>query len=482
MLILPFWSGPKGAKAAAAFEGLTSHIAPALQTGDFTAEEKSSLLLYSKGSLEPRIYLLGLGKAEKLNAQLLRNAYGEAVKLCHKKKIKKVNLLLPTLTEVRGLPAEECIRAISEGVLLANYKYEQLHSVKEETSLVKSVQLVGIAPKLMKQVQELQVIAEGVYLARNLINGSAHTITPSYLAKVAEEIADSSKDVEVTVFDRKRILQQKMGLLAAVAAGASEEPRFIILSYKGRPKVKDHTVVIGKGITYDTGGLNLKPTGSMETMRTDMSGAACALAVLSIVTTLKLPVNVTAVIPSTENAIDAKSYKPGDVYTAYDGTTVEIGNTDAEGRLALADAISYSIKELEPTRMIDFATLTGSAVIALGNQVAALFSNNQALADSLLKASEKSGESLWQLPLYIPYEEQLKSKIADLSNCGGRPAGAITAALFLHHFVTKNIPWAHVDIAGTAYQEKELNVLLPKNAVGFGVRFMIDFLKSLTHS
>jgi leucyl aminopeptidase len=283
--------------------------------------------------------------------------------------------------------------------------------------------------------------------------------------------------VKATVFDKKRIQKEKMGLLLAVNQGSSIDPAFIILEYKGNPKSKDHTVVVGKGVTYDTGGLNLKPTGSMETMKCDMSGAACALGTIHAAASLGLKVNLTAVIPSTDNSIDSKSYKPGDVYSSYLGKTVEIGNTDAEGRLILADALAYASKNLKPTRMINFATLTGACVIALGEETSGLMSNNDPLAESISRAGNETFERAWRLPLFEEYKSQLDSDIADISNTGGREAGTITAALFLQEFVG-NTPWAHLDIAGTAYLKKSRRYH-PKNGTGVGVRLMIQLLENL---
>jgi len=241
-----------------------------------------------------------------------------------------------------------------------------------------------------------------------------------------------------------------MGLLLAVNRGSSQDPAFIILRYQGDRKLKEHTVFLGKGITFDTGGLNIKQTGQMETMKCDMAGAAAVLGLFRAVAGLGMRVNITGVIASTENAIGPLSYKPGDVYTSHSGKTVEIVNTDAEGRLILADALSYATQHLHPTAMIDLATLTGSVVIALGEEVTGLFSNHRKLAKKLSDAGLVSGERLWELPTYPEYKEQLRSSIADLKNSGGRKAGWITAALFLQEFVG-DVPWAHLDIAGTAY-------------------------------
>ena len=315
-------------------------------------------------------------------------------------------------------------------------------------------------------------------MARDLINGNADIITPQYLAQTARKIAQKFPAVKATVFDLKKIEKEEMGLFLAVARGSSVEPAFIILSYKGFAGSKDHTLLIGKGVTFDTGGLNIKTASSMLTMREDMSGAAAVLSTIAVAAALNLKLNVTAVVAATENAIDAKSYKPGDVYKGYGGITVEIGDTDAEGRLTLADALAYSAQHLKPTRMIDLATLTGSIVIALGEGMSGLFCNDETLANRLLAASQQTAETLWRMPLYAPYKEQLKSDIADLRNIGGRPAGPITAALFLQEFV-QNIPWAHIDIAGTAFGNKERGYW-PKNGVGFGVRLLINFLQNLS--
>lgn len=477
LLVFPFWKHGQKVSPAAVMDTFAPILKVPVDAGDFEGKVGETILLYSKGGKEKRLLLLGLGKQDEVSVETYRRAYSDLAKLCQTMRIAKVSIVLPTLSKLHGDGATECLTGISEGLLLTNYRFENLHSVKEETVLLKSVQFIGVTPKRMEIVEEAQTIAEGVYLARDLTNGNAHEVTPEYLAQVAKKIAAKHAACKVTILDRAQIIKEKMGLLAAVSSGSAVEPRFIVLSYKGNPRSKEHTVIIGKGITYDTGGLNLKPTGSMETMRDDMSGGGVALATLATVANLGLKVNVTAVVPSTENAITDKSFKPGDVYTAHDGTTVEIGNTDAEGRLVLADAISYTQKYLEPTCIIDFATLTGAMVVALGNGIAGFFTDDDTLAQRLLDSSHATHESLWRMPLFAPYEEKLKSEIADICNIGGRPAGSITAALFLKHFVNKKLPWAHIDIAGTAFLDKEFGYW-PKNGVGFGVRLMINFLSS----
>lgn len=477
LIVLPFWQGQKKAKPAAPLSTFSTLVKTPLETLDFTGKEGETLLLYTKGTKEKRCMLIGLGKEEKITIDGLRLAYSQVAKECQKRGISKINLLLPLLVELRNLTPEACLKGIAEGILLTNYVWEKLATLDEETVLLKSVVLIGLIPKLLDPVRHCEAIAEGVYFARDLINGNADVITPLYLGESAKQIAKKFPNITVHVHDRQWIEREKMGLFAAVSRSSANEPAFIILNYQGHPSSKDHTVLIGKGVTYDTGGLNLKPTGSMETMRDDMSGAAAVLATVAVAASMKLKHNITAVVAATENAIDSKSYKPGDVYTALSGKTVEIGNTDAEGRLTLADALTYSIKKLKPTRLIDLATLTGAMVVALGEGIAGLFSNQDKLAEQLLASSMRSGETLWRMPLYPPYKELLKSDIADIRNVGGKGAGSITAALFLEEFV-EGLPWAHLDIAGTAFGSKERGYR-PKNGVGFGVRLLIDFFQKL---
>lgn len=476
LIILPFWERQKKAKAAALIGPFESQVTPPIEAGDFKGKEGEMLLVYLTGAKEKRCLLLGLGHEEKLTVEKLRRALSNVVKECQRKGLSRINILLPHIAELRGITVEECLEGIAEGILLTNYRWEKLVAVDEETVLLKSVTLIGIRPEALRTVKTSEAIAEGVYFARDLINGNADIITPHYLAEAARKIAKKFSKVEATVHDKAWIEREKMGLLFAVGRGSPHEPAFIIVKYKGNPRSKDHTVLIGKGITFDTGGLNLKSSG-METMRDDMSGAAAVLATVATAASLDLKLNITAVVAAAENAIGGKSYKPGDVYQAYSGVTVEIGNTDAEGRLTLADALAYSVKNLKPTRMIDFATLTGSIVVALGEELSGLFCNNNHLVDQLMEASARTAEHLWRMPLFKSYKELIKSDIADLKNVGGRPGGPITAALFLQEFV-KDVPWAHIDIAGTAFSSKERGYW-PKNGVGFGVRLAVEFLRSI---
>lgn len=477
-IFLPFWQKGGVAKPAASLEEFEHATKLPIATKDFKAKSGEIVQIFEKSPLEKRVFLLGLGKEESLSPENLRVSYAEVTKLCAKKGITKVNLLLPHVADLRGITLDAALKAIGEGLLLTNYDWTHATNTEDKKTLLKEIAFIGVLPKALTLLEEIKQIAEGVHLARDLINGNADSITPAYLAQSSISLSKRFPSIKLTLFDKEKILDHGLRLIYAVGRGAMHDPYFIQMSYQGNPRSKDHTAIIGKGITFDTGGINLKPSGSIETMRDDMSGAATVLAVMGIIAALGLKVNVTGVIPTCENAIGSKSFKPGDVYKSYLGKTVEIKDTDAEGRLILADALSYSAKNLSCTRMIDFATLTGSVVVALGDDMAGLFSNDDKLAELLLSASHSTNEPLWRLPLYSPYKESLKSDIADLKNVGGRPGGSIKAALFLEEFVGA-ISWAHIDIAGPAFSNKERGYL-PKNGVGFGVRLMIEFFKQLS--
>jgi len=477
VVVVPFWKGKHGPEAAIEEIGvLRKALAPSLSSHDFKGKEEELLVIYEDGEYEKRIALLGLGERDKVTVERLRRAYAPITKFALKKRLKSLNVPLPVC---EAIPNEGVIQGVLEGLLLPNYSFHALkhESVKEDPpTLVEKISLIGAGKKEMELAKTIETVCQGIYLTRDLVNGNADDVTPQYLAKVAVGLAKSHKSVKTTVLDKKQIVKEKMGLLLAVNRGSDLDPVFMTISYRGNPKSDDHTVVVGKGITFDTGGLNLKSTG-METMKDDMSGAAIVLGVMGVVAELGLKVNVTGVIASTDNAIDAKSYKPGDVYQGHSGKTVEIGNTDAEGRLILADALSYTVKHLKPTRIIDFATLTGAMGIALGTEAAGLFTNNDVLADLLLRAGTETGERLWRMPMFEEYRELLKSDVADIKSTGGRLGSSILAAQFLQDFIGKT-PWAHIDIAATAFSA-EGRRYYPRFSTGIGVRLIIALLQNL---
>jgi leucyl aminopeptidase len=480
LLVVPFWKGKKEAELACDFQAILEQVLLPIKSGDFQGKEKEAILLYLKGEPESRILLLGLGEEDNVTVESLRRAAKCVTRLCQKFKLKEINFILP---QSKRLDATSITRGVTEGIFLANYRFEQLkgkESLKEDaTTLLEKVTLFGGDSKSFEAAIHSEALSLGVNLARDLVNGNADDVTPQHLGQVAKSLAKKYKEVKAMVHDKKWIEKEKMGLLLAVNQGSHREPAFIVVEYKGDPKSKDTTVVVGKGITYDTGGLNLKPTGSMETMKCDMSGAAAALGTILCCAELKIKKNVTAVIASTENPIGPSSYKPGDVVTSYLGKTVEIGNTDAEGRLILADAVAWACKNLKPSRMIDFATLTGAVVVAIGDEMSGLFTTNEALRDQFIEAGNQTYDRVWPLPLHEDYKDLLKSDIADMNNCGtARMAGATVGAIFIQAFVDEKIPWAHCDIAGTAFLKSDKRYL-PKHATGVGVRLMIQFLENL---
>lgn len=476
VFVVPFFKVKGKLQWPKQLDGKKSDYDAPIAAGDFKGCDAEISLLYSK-NLEPRVMLLGLGEAELATVESLRRAFSSLVRAAAQQKLKSLNVLVPL---VPSLSEEDVLRGVAEGVLLANYTYSGQKNVseKDSSSLLESVNLITASKAAHKVVDKAESICEGVYFARDLINGNADDVTPEYLSQVAVGLSKKHPKIHTTIFDKKKLEKEGFGLILAVSRGSNRDPVMIVAEYKGNPKDKKATVLVGKGVTYDTGGLNLKPTGSMETMKCDMGGAAVVLGVLDVAAQLNLKQNITVVVPAVENSISALSYKPGDVYKSYSGKSVEIGNTDAEGRLILADALAYAVKKLNPKEIIDVATLTGAIEIALGNECSGLFCNNDVLADALLRSGCSTYERVWRMPIFEEYRELLRSEIADISNHGGRAGGAITAALFLKEFIDENIPWAHLDIAATAYL-KDKKRYHPKSGTGIGVRLLIEMIESL---
>lgn len=477
LLVVPFWKTNQKIQIAYDTDALHKILSAPLAAHDFHAKEGETMVLYVSGQPEKRIVLLGLGVQSSLTVEKLRRSYAVVTKLCQKHKWEEINLCLPKCS---SMAQEDLVQGVTEGLLLPNYVFTSLknHSIKDDKPVVLTkATLVEGSKADLEIAKKCATVMESVNFARDLVNGNADDVTPQHLAAVAKGLEKTCKHVKTTVFDKKRIEKEKMGLLLAVNRGSNLEPAFIIISYKGNPKSSDHTVIVGKGVTYDTGGLLIKSRGGMETMKDDMAGAAAAMGVIHAISSLGLKANVTAVIPATENSVDSRSYKPGDVYASYSGKTVEIVDTDAEGRLILADALAYAVKNLKPSRIVDIATLTGSMMVALGEEATGLLSNNDVLADLIARAGSQTGERVWRMPLYDDYRDPLKSDIADLKNTGGRFGGAIIAAMFLKDFIGE-VPWAHLDIAGTAFYS-DAKRYWPKYGTGVGVRLLVSLLESL---
>jgi leucyl aminopeptidase len=442
----------------------------AVAAARFRGREGQANVLPLQGPRRQAIALVGLGAEARLDLDAWRRAAGHARHLAAAVGAGRVAIAFG------AHPVDSThFAAVVEGFQLAGYRFGKYKSENETPVDVTELVLVAADPPAEKTLTALwgsvDVMLAGVTLARDLVNEPAAVKTPTYLANLAKELGKEA-GIDVEVWDPKRIAAEKLAGLVAVARGSNEEPRFLRLRYKGKG-AKRRIALVGKGITFDSGGLSLKPAKSMETMKCDMAGAAAVLGTMMALGRLGLAVDVDAFIPITENLPGGKAQKPGDVIRFRNGKTVEVLNTDAEGRLVLADALTLAA-DTKPDAIIDLATLTGACMVALGTQVAGLFANDQALADRLLAVATETGESLWQLPLVTEYKDDIKSAVADLKNIGGGHAGSITAALFLQEFVGTT-PWVHLDIAGPAFLEKAL-AYAPKGGTGFGVRTLLRYL------
>lgn len=476
VMVVPVWQETK--KPIIACEG--KEFEPLakfpIDEGDFRGKEGETLLLYRDKGKERRVLLLGLGNKKPCLPDTIRRAYAMAVRAARGKRMKSVNFLLP---ESELIGREMVCKAVIEGVLMTNYSFDQLKGTgtkEEKNPLLQSVCFCGLGKGEDELLKKTQVVVEAVNFVRDLVNSNADDKRSDTLKQMAKEFEKKHAHVKTTILDKKALEKEKMGLMLAVGKGASVDPALIILEYMGDPKSKEKIAIVGKGITYDTGGLNIKVSGTgMETMKSDMAGSAIALGIIQAASRLKLKVNLVSALAVAENAIGPDSYKPGDVFRSRSGKTVEITNTDAEGRLVLADAVSYIEDHYAPVQMIDFATLTGGIIIALGEEASGLFSNDDRLARGIERAAERTHERVWRMPLYPEYKEYLKSPIADLKNSGPRKASSASGALFIEQFV-KSVPWAHLDIAGTAYLS-ESGGYHTTLATGVGIRLLVDFLE-----
>ncbi len=449
----------------------------AIADAGFTGKAEESLTTVAG---EPKkITLLGIGKQEAITIRILRTALYSVAKMAKKQRDRNIIVVLPY--SVAKLDADATTRVAAAALSGSDYKYDTYITKKEDKSLPISAQFVppeGVDAKRAKQLDlEAKAVAAGVRTVRDLGNAPGNLVTATFIGHRAEEVAKEI-GIKCTVYGKREIEKMKMGGLLAVNKGSAEEPRFIVLEYAPRKATK-HVALVGKGITFDSGGISIKPSDKMEEMKFDMCGAAAVIGTIQAAAMLALPVRVTGVIASTDNLPSGSAYKPGDIITTMSGKTIEIVNTDAEGRVILSDALHYA-SELKPDHIIDYATLTGACVVALASEAAGLFSNNDELAQKLIECGERVGERLWRLPEWDDYKELIHSEWADMKNSGGRWGGATTAAVFLKEFV--NCPsWAHLDIAGTAYAEHETS-REGRGATGAGVRVTVAFLESLARS
>ncbi|MBI3089952.1 MAG: leucyl aminopeptidase [Candidatus Tectomicrobia bacterium] len=460
-----------------AAKGLLSRL---YATGDVSGKLHECCVVYTQGSVPcQRIMSLGCGKKEAFKLDTARAVIGKMGRALHPRKISRLAILPPGL----GLPdlsPQHLAAACVEGLRLGLYRFTEFKTKEEENGRTVPEECVLLLPAAEKlapiqaAVEESEIVCEAVLLARDLITRPGCSSTPTALAEVALEVGRLAK-MSCTVLDRADMEKLGMGALLGVARGSQEPPKFIILEYRGaRRKGEKPVVLVGKGITFDSGGLSLKPAASMEQMKYDMAGGAAVLATMQVVGRLKLPLNVVGLVPATENLPSGTAYKPGDVLRSLSGQTIEVLNTDAEGRLILADALAYACR-YKPAAILDIATLTGACIVALGDNLIGMLGSDEALQEEVRRAADFSGERVWPLPLWEEFSEQLKSDIADWKNVGSRAAGTITAGMFLSKFV-QSYPWVHLDIAGPAWAEKE-KPYVPKGASGVGVRLFVEFLK-----
>ena len=461
---------------------LAGTLAKARRAGEFTGKPGETLLLHPHGVLPTtRILLTGLGSRRDSNPGRLRQAAATAGCLLRKSSLRTLTCALPLL-DLPRTSLETRVRATAEGLLLSGYRFDRYQSkekTRQETAQPTISLLVGTSTEQATATQAITdtlKLMRGVFLARDLVNEPGNIKSPAFLADQARSIAEET-GMSCNVMGREALREKGFGALLGVAQGSEREPFLITLEYQGRADGQKPVALVGKGVVFDAGGISLKPAEKMDEMKMDMAGAATVLGTMLTAALLELPVNLVAVVPAVENMPSGTAIRPGDILTSLSGQTIEVLNTDAEGRMILADALTY-VQGFDPSQVIDLATLTGACIIALGHQATAVLGNDERLIAALRKAGEQSGERLWPLPLWDEYNEQIKSSVADLKNTGGRPAGTITAAAFLSKF-TKDMRWAHLDIAGTAWRSTAV-AEGPAGATGVGVRLLTDFLRQQT--
>jgi leucyl aminopeptidase len=471
-------AAPQGA-AALIDKALDGAITALFRDGEFTGKPKQQAVLHTLGRLQAKkVVLVGLGNPDQLTLEGLRQAAGSAGQYTR-------NLGASTMattidgTERAHISPSDAAQAVVEGMILALYRFDKFKTEengRQDLSVVRLVANTRDQVKVIQQGAEIgRILGESANFARSLVNHPANEMTPTVLAEQARQMAKECH-LKCEILDRKDLEKLGMGLFLGVAQGSEQPPKFIIIEHRGGNRAQGNIVCVGKGITFDSGGISIKSAEGMERMKYDMSGGAAVIGALRAAALLKVPLNIIGLIPATENLPSGKATKPGDVHRAMNGKTAEIINTDAEGRLILGDALAYAAR-YKPIACIDLATLTGACVVALGHEAIGMMGNTEgeALMDRLRRAGTYTGERVWQLPLWDEYLEQVKSDVADVKNVGmGRAAGAIAGAAFLVKFVD-GYPWVHLDIAGTAWADRE-QPYKPKGGTGVGVRLLTQVL------
>jgi leucyl aminopeptidase len=461
---------------------LNEELKDAIKNKHFPKKFGSIFSTKLNGAKHKRILIVCLGPKKEFTLEKLRRSMAKAVKYTKGRTYNNFGTNIGRLSkEVEKFTDKDIGKALTEGIILSNYQFKKYVSQPEDEPEKKIEKIyiewntdVGL---FNQGCEEGKIIAESTNLTKELINEPAQYVTPSYLATIAQKIAKENEKIKLTILERKDMEELKMGALLGVSKGSDQPPKLIIIEYKGGDD-EPFTAIVGKGITFDSGGLNLKPGKSMMDMKADMSGAAAVLGTMNAIAKLGVKKNIIAIAPCAENTINGSAMKPGDILTAYNGKTIEIGNTDAEGRLILADALSYVEDKYKPEIIIDIATLTGACVVALGNHISGLMGSDEGLLKDLEAAGVASYDRVWQLPILEEYQDSMKGHISDLVNIAppSYGAGTITASIFLSKFV-ENAKWAHIDIAGPAHLNEGRDYL-QKGATGTGVRLLVYYFLS----
>jgi leucyl aminopeptidase len=460
-------------------KALDGVITQLIAAGEIKGKSGELTLVHSLGKIPAkRVVVAGLGKQAQFNVDSIRRVSAEASRFARSKAAKRVATIVHG-SGVGGVEPDRAAQAVTEGAVLGLYRFRRHMSKDPDNGDIEELLIVERDEAKRAQLEKGRdvgsVVAEAVVFARDMINEPANFMTPSIMADLARNLA-SEWGLELTVLERPQMKEIGMGGLLGVSQGSHQDPKFIVLSYKGDAGSPKTVGLIGKGITFDSGGISLKPSEDMGEMKGDMAGGATVMAVMRALGRLKPKINVTAVIPATENLPGGSALKPGDVIKAMNEKTIEIISTDAEGRLILADALSYAVKNgLSP--VMDVATLTGAIRVALGDVTVGVFSNNDELSKKVMVAAAEAGERMWQMPMFEEYKEQYKSDVADVKNTGGRYGGAITAAQFVGEFAG-DTPWVHLDIAGTSLAKKEKGYVV-KGATGVTVRTLVNLIVNL---
>ena len=465
-----------GGATGAVDQALDGAISQLIADGEIKGKKGENTLIHTFGKIGPsRVLVAGLGSQEDFTQERVREVMASSSRYLRKLGMERIATIAHG-SGIAGLDVGASAQAIAEGSTLGLYRFKNYLTKNEDGSKELDEILIverdsGELGELEKGVQRGRLMAEAAILARDMVNEPANVLTPTRMAEIATQVADE-EGLSIKVLDRKHMEELGMGAFLGVAKGSDQPPKLIVLEYRGDPDNSSRVLgLVGKGITFDTGGISIKPAGGMEDMKGDMAGGASVIGAMKAIGQLKPKVNVTGIIAATENMPGGSAQRPGDVVRSMSGKTIEVINTDAEGRLVLADALYYA-RQIGVTNIVDVATLTGAMVVALGHACSGVMGNDQELMDRIMKVGQSTGERIWQLPMYEEYKEQLKSNVADVKNIGGRPAGSITAAQFLAEF-TEDTSWAHLDIAGTYLSSREKGYLV-KGGTGVPTRTLIS--------